>query len=64
MECKKEKNMEHCTCTYNCARRGLCCECVEHHRLAGEIPGCFFSKKGEASYDRSIAAFIRDQESR
>ncbi len=61
MECKKEMNLEHCTCTYNCPRRGMCCDCVMHHRRAGEIPGCFFSKEGEATYDRSIAAFIKDQ---
>lgn len=64
MECKKEKNMDHCTCTYDCPRHGLCCDCVTHHRLAGEIPGCFFSKEGEAKYDRSVSAFIRDWESR
>jgi hypothetical protein len=56
----KEKNLEHCTCTYSCGKRGLCCECVAYHRAAGQIPGCFFTKEGEASYDRSIAALARD----
>jgi hypothetical protein len=28
----------------------------------GQIPGCFFSKEAEKTYDRSIAAFIRDQQ--
>jgi hypothetical protein len=56
----KEKNLEHCTCTAACGKKGLCCECVAHHRAKGQIPGCFFSKKGEALYDRSIAALARD----
>lgn len=56
----KEKNLADCTCTYSCAKRGLCCECVAYHRDKGQIPGCFFSKKGEATYDRSIAALARD----
>jgi hypothetical protein len=64
MECKQEKNRETCGCTYGCPKSGLCCECVRSHRAAGEIPGCFFSKKGEASYDRSVEAFIRDWQAR
>ena len=57
----KAKNLEHCTCTYPCDKRGLCCECVAYHRAKGQIPGCFFSKKGEATYDRSVAALARDR---
>ncbi|MFH1456229.1 MAG: DUF6485 family protein [archaeon] len=60
MECKKEQNLEHCSCTYTCAKRGLCCACVQFHRERGEIPGCFFTKKGEASYDRSVDNFIEN----
>lgn len=55
----KEKNLEGCTCTYDCAKRGMCCECVAYHRAKGQIPGCFFSKAGEATYDRSVANFCR-----
>jgi hypothetical protein len=29
-----------------------------------ELPGCFFSRRGEATYDRSIEAFIRDYQGR
>jgi hypothetical protein len=62
MECKKGKNKENCACTYElCQRRGMCCECVRYHRDREEIPGCFFSKKGEKTYDRSIDAFIKDK---
>ncbi len=54
----KEKNLEICTCTYEpCSRKGICCECVAFHRKMGEIPGCLFSKEGEATYDRSIKMF-------
>ena len=61
MECNKNSNLNNCTCTYSpCSRKGLCCECVAYHRKSGEIPGCFFTKNGEASYDRSITAFLRD----
>ena len=61
MECNKATNLKKCTCTYSpCSRKGLCCECVAYHRRNGEIPGCFFTKNGEASYDRSIKAFVRD----
>lgn len=60
-ECSnKEKNLAGCTCTYSCNKRGLCCECVAYHRDKGQVPGCFFSKEGEATYDRSIAALARD----
>jgi len=61
MECNKNSNLNNCTCTYSpCSRKGLCCECVAYHRKNGEIPGCFFTKNGEATYDRSITAFLRD----
>lgn len=56
----REKNLKDCTCTYPCERRGLCCECVAHHRASGKIPGCFFTRAGEAAYDRSIEALARD----
>ncbi len=60
MECKREDNLAECTCTaVGCNNRGICCECVRHHRDNGEIPGCFFSAAGERSYDRSIENFVR-----
>jgi hypothetical protein len=61
MECKKSINQNGCNCTYNpCPRKGICCECIKYHRENGEIPACFFSKKAEATYDRSIENFISD----
>lgn len=59
MECTQKANLKGCTCTYDCERRGKCCDCVAYHRRNGELPGCFFSPKDEAVYDRSIAFFIR-----
>ena len=57
----KEENLKHCNCTYSCEKKGLCCECVAYHRGKGQIPACFFSKEGEATYDRSIANLAREQ---
>jgi hypothetical protein len=62
LECTLDENLKDCTCTYaSCQRRGRCCACIIYHRKSGEIPGCFFSKEGEALWDRSYAAFFRDR---
>ncbi|MCX6707088.1 MAG: DUF6485 family protein [Candidatus Woesearchaeota archaeon] len=59
MECKKESNLNWCTCTYpGCPRKGLCCECVRHHAAKRQIPACFFSKQAEKMYDRSFGKFV------
>ena len=55
------RNRNNCPCTYTCERRGRCCECVEYHRELGEVPGCFFTPKGERLWDRSIPALMRDR---
>jgi len=60
MECKKEENKIGCTCTATgCKNRGICCDCVRHHRENNEIPGCFFPASVEKSWDRSIENFVR-----
>jgi len=57
-----EKNMSNCNCTYDpCPRKGTCCECVSYHRGMNQLPACFFSKTAEATYDRSVSSFIKDQ---
>lgn len=62
MECSFDQNMAGCTCTYtSCTRRGKCCECVAYHRSKNQVPGCFFTSEGEASYDRSFSRFIADR---
>lgn len=62
MECKQKENLKNCSCTYLiCSRRGICCECLRHHREKGELPACYFSAEAEKTYDRSIEKFIQDQ---
>jgi hypothetical protein len=62
MECKKEKNLESCPCTWpDCPRKGICCECLTYHWQKKELPACFFSEEAERSYDRSLANFFKDQ---
>ncbi len=62
MECNKTKNLKHCNCSYEpCSRKGVCCECIAYHRAMDQLPACYFSDKTERTYDRSIAAFIKDQ---
>ena len=61
MKCENlENNRNACNCTYEpCSRKGKCCECVVYHKGSGELPACFFTKAQEATYDRSIAHFVR-----
>lgn len=59
MECRKEKNVKGCNCSYNpCSRKGLCCECLKYHKDRGELPACFFPDNIEKAYNRSIKKFI------
>lgn len=59
MECRVEQNAKNCACSFDeCARRGICCECVSYHRSRKEIPGCFFPPDAEKSWDRSFKNFI------
>jgi hypothetical protein len=60
MECRKEETLETCTCTYDpCPRKGLCCECVAYHLRSRQLPGCFFPKAAEKTYDRSFEHFAK-----
>ena len=59
MECDLEKNKQNCPCTYNCDKRGKCCECIQYHRSRNEVPACLFPADIEKTYDRSRQAFIR-----
>jgi len=60
-EClNRKENLKHCTCSYpGCSRKGMCCECIRHHREAGEVPGCLFTKDAERTYDRSVRNFVK-----
>jgi len=58
MECQKEENMKNCNCTYpGCPRKGICCECIQHHLSARELPACFFPEDVEKTYNRSFEKF-------
>jgi hypothetical protein len=59
MECKKERNLKDCPCTYEpCSRKGICCECLRYHLRNKEMPACFFPPEVEKTYDRSFKKFI------
>ncbi len=57
-ECTQTRNLDNCTCTFSCSRKGICCECLRYHRSLGELPGCYFPKDYEKTGDRSIKTFI------
>lgn len=60
MECKKDHNLENCTCSYDpCSRKGNCCDCLAYHLKSRELPGCCFSREAERTYDRSFEHFAR-----
>ncbi|HOM17348.1 MAG TPA: DUF6485 family protein [Thermoguttaceae bacterium] len=59
-ECKKEKNMKNCTCSYDpCSRKGVCCDCLAYHLRSRQLPGCCFPPDAERTYDRSFEHFAR-----
>jgi len=63
MECKKEQNLKNCNCSYpGCSRKGICCECILHHREKNQLPACYFSKSDEQTYDRSIKNFCEGKQ--
>lgn len=58
----KEKNIQHCNCTYEpCPRKGICCECIAYHRRMRELPACYFPADVERTFDRSISRFTELQ---
>lgn len=59
MECKQKQNVKNCNCSYDCEKKGICCECVAYHRARKELPACYFTKEKEKSYDRSIENYCK-----
>ena len=58
MECKKEKNLEGCNCSYEgCARQGVCCACLRYHLGMRQLPACCFPAAVERTYNRSFERF-------
>ena len=60
MECKKDKNLKGCNCTYEpCSKKGVCCDCLRYHLAMKELPACCFPPEVERTFDRSFKAFAR-----
>ena len=60
MECKRERNLASCTCTYTaCDKTGICCDCIAYHLAKRQLPGCCFPPDAERTYDRSFEAFAK-----
>lgn len=60
MECKQERNLEICNCTYEpCSRKGICCDCIIYHKRMRQLPACLFPADAERTYDRSYEHFVR-----
>lgn len=59
MDCKKDRNLKVCNCTYPCSTKGVCCDCLMSHIKKRELPACCFDKKSEATYDRSFEHFAQ-----
>ena len=60
MDCKKDKNLSRCNCSYEpCSRKGVCCDCLAYHLRSRELPACVFPDKAERTYDRSFQHFAR-----
>ena len=58
MECKKERNLRNCNCSYaGCGKKGVCCDCLSSHLRARELPACCFPDVVERTYDRSFERF-------
>ncbi len=59
-ECNQGERKDYFTCTYDCHRRGKCCECLEYHLSMKQLPGCVFakiSKEAERLYNRDFKYF-------
>jgi hypothetical protein len=60
MDCKQEKNLKNCNCSYEpCSKKGICCDCVRYHLNIRELPACFFPADAERTYDRTFEHFAR-----
>ena len=60
MECKKDKNLDRCNCSYEpCSRKGMCCECLNYHVRMRQLPACVFPDAAERTYDRSYEHFAQ-----
>ncbi len=61
VECNKDERNESCSCTYNCSRRGKCCDCISYHLKYNQLPGYVFAKispDAEMTYNRDFEYFV------
>jgi hypothetical protein len=61
MECKKEENKLNCNCSFECAKKGICCECIAYHRENDELPACYFNSETEKLGDRSLETWAKSK---
>ncbi|NMB62040.1 MAG: cytosolic protein [Chloroflexi bacterium] len=60
MDCRKDKNLIRCNCSYApCSRKGICCECLQYHLNMRELPACCFPDEVEKTFDRSFERFAQ-----
>jgi len=58
MECKVNRNMNFCNCSYEpCSRKGTCCDCLQYHLKMRQLPACCFPDDVEKTYNRSFEKF-------
>ncbi len=60
-KCNQDELRKDCACTYDCERRGKCCECISYHLRMNQLPGCVFAKispEAERSYNRDFYYFV------
>ncbi len=58
MNCQQERNLTNCNCSYQpCSRKGICCECIQYHLRARELPACCFPDDTERTFNRSFEKF-------
>ena len=58
MECRKEKNLKKCNCSYpGCPKKGVCCECLHYHLARKELPACCFPDDIAKTDERSFEKF-------
>ena len=57
-------NKDKCNCTYPCAKKGKCCECLHYHLSMKQLPACCFPDDVERTYDRSFDMFIKTWQDR
>jgi hypothetical protein len=60
MECKEDKNLGRCNCSYEpCSRKAICCDCLSYHLKSRELPACCFPNDVEKTYNRSFELFAK-----